>query len=490
MKNKIAKRLSVAAIATAMVLTPLSSVFAAKGDQGVDWSRYQGMNGQFGYSSDKFAISQIGGYAGAGIYTQATYNTQVASGIAQGKRMHTYIWWQNIASYSVADSVLDYFLPRVQTPKGSIVALDVESGYQNTDVIMHAIDRIEKAGFTPMVYGYKNYLQSTVDLTRISNRVQLWLAEYPNYNVTPRPNYNYFPSFNNIGIFQFTSTYTAGGLDGNIDLTGITDSGYTKSTTSNSGKVTVKPATSTPATKAGQTANNTAKSDIKVGNTVKVNFSSSRWSSGEAIPTWVKGKTYPVIQISGNKVLLGNIMSWINKSDVEIIATQASRSKVPATPQVSASTYTVKSGDNLSTIAAAHGTTTSALASLNGISNPNYIYVGQVLKLSGSSYVAPSRATATYTVKNGDNLSTIAARLGTTTSALAALNGISNPNYIYVGQVLKVSGTASYRVTRSYTVKSGDSLWLIASKLGTTVAHLQSVNGVSSLIFPGQVLHY
>ena len=41
--------------------------------------------------------------------------------------------------------------------------------------------------------------------------------------VTPSPLYNYFPSMDGIAIWQFTSTYIAGGLDGNVDLAGITD---------------------------------------------------------------------------------------------------------------------------------------------------------------------------------------------------------------------------------------------------------------------------
>ncbi|MDI6503170.1 LysM peptidoglycan-binding domain-containing protein [Leuconostoc suionicum] len=482
------KRLAVVSASAAFLFgVSATPVFAAKGDQGVDWSIYNGTAGQFGYARDKFAIAQIGGYNGNGIYGQYTYNSQVSSGIAQGKRMHTYIWWQNVTSYAVADSTLDYFLPKVQTPKGSIVALDVESGYQNTDVILHAMDKIRKAGYTPMVYGYLNYLQNNTDLSRIADTVQLWLAEYPNYAVTTSPNYNYFPSYKNIGIFQFTSTYVGGGLDGNIDLSGITDNGYNGSTTTSSGKTTVDTNSNTAAINAGQVANDTPKSDIKVGDTVKVNFSATNWASGEAIPTWVKGKSYTVAQVSGSKVLLSGIMSWANKSNVEIVSTTSSSSTASAS---AASTYTVQSGDNLSTIAAAHGTTSAALASLNGISNPNYIYVGQVLKLSGSASTSASTSTGTYTVKSGDNLSTIASKYGTTTANLQALNGISNANYIYVGQMLKVSGTASYSTTKSYTVKSGDSLWLIASRLGTTVAHLQSMNGVSSLIYPGQTLKY
>ncbi len=107
----------------------------------------------------------------------------------------------------------------------------------------------------------------------------------------------------------------------------------------------------------------------------------------------------------------------------------------PANP--SAGTYTVKSGDTLSGIAAKYGTTWQTLQKLNGISNPNLIYPGQVLKISGGARPAP-QASVTYTVKSGDTLSGIAARYGTTYQDLAARNGISNPNLIYPGQVIRI----------------------------------------------------
>lgn len=125
------------------------------------------------------------------------------------------------------------------------MALDVEQGNQNTWAVQHACDRIKAAGYTPMVYGYKNYLVTHTDLSYLSNHEQLWLAEYPNYAVTPYPNYGFFPSYNNVGIFQFTSTYIAGGLDGDVDLTGITDNGY-------KGGNSQKPVTNTPATTQGK----------------------------------------------------------------------------------------------------------------------------------------------------------------------------------------------------------------------------------------------
>ncbi|WP_275935929.1 GH25 family lysozyme, partial [Oenococcus oeni] len=212
-----------------------SPVFAAKGDQGVDLSHYQTSTAEFGQASDKFALVQIGGYYEGEFTPQSTYATQVASTIAQGKRAHTYIF-ADFSSNTEADSMLNYYLPKVQTPKGSIVALDVEEGNPNTASVEYALAKIKVAGYTPVLYGYKSFLTAHLDLASIAKTYPLWLAEYPNYDVTTSPNYNYFPSYDNIGIFQFTSTYKAGGLDGDVDLTGITDDGYTGTTTSSTGK--------------------------------------------------------------------------------------------------------------------------------------------------------------------------------------------------------------------------------------------------------------
>ena len=312
--NKLLKSALVSTGALLIMGSIPAVAHAEVGDYGVDNSVYQDAYGKFGYAKDKFMISQIGGYTGYGTYDQSTYATQVQSAIAQGKRAHTYVWWQNVTDYATADAVLDHFLPKVQTPKGSIVALDIESGGQNTDVIMHALDRIEKAGYTAMVYGYKNYLVQNTDLNRIADKYQLWLAEYPNYQVTPEPNYNYFPSFKNVGIFQFTSTYVAGGLDGNIDLSGVTDNGYKNGNAD-------KPKTETPAIDKGQQADDTSKKDIKVGDTVKVNLSASKWATGEDILPSVKGQSYKVIETSGDRLLLDGVYSWINRKNAEIIST-------------------------------------------------------------------------------------------------------------------------------------------------------------------------
>ena len=114
-----------------------------------------------------------------------------------------------------------------------------------------------------------------------------------------------------------------------------------------------------------------------------------------------------------------------------------------AAPDYQGGVHVVQRGETLSQIARRYGVSMTALAQANGISNPNFIYVGQRLAIPGSSGGASSGGTASggvHVVRPGENLSSIAARYGTTVAALARANGISNPNHIYVGQRLRISG--------------------------------------------------
>lgn len=112
--------------------------------------------------------------------------------------------------------------------------------------------------------------------------------------------------------------------------------------------------------------------------------------------------------------------------------------------------YYVQHGDKLSNIAAWYGMNTYALANANGIANANYIYVGQKLcipSIYGGGYGhhdgghgnPGGYGDGSYRVKAGDTLSEIAKWNGTTVRNLMYLNGLSNPNYIYVGQWLRLS---------------------------------------------------
>jgi N-acetylmuramoyl-L-alanine amidase len=115
--------------------------------------------------------------------------------------------------------------------------------------------------------------------------------------------------------------------------------------------------------------------------------------------------------------------------------------------------YTVRPGDTLSGIAAAHGTSTRALAEANNISNTNFIVAGRTLTIPGSAATgAASGAARTHTVASGETLSGIAVRYGVRSSAIAAANSITNPNSIRAGQRLTIPGGASTAASPGRTV--------------------------------------
>lgn len=94
--------------------------------------------------------------------------------------------------------------------------------------------------------------------------------------------------------------------------------------------------------------------------------------------------------------------------------------------------YTVKRGDTLTSIARSQGTSVSALASANGITNPDRIVIGQVLALPGSATSA-SGGTGITVVKAGESLSRVAARTGVPMATLIAANGLPPPYNVYSG---------------------------------------------------------
>ena len=128
---------------------------------------------------------------------------------------------------------------------------------------------------------------------------------------------------------------------------------------------------------------------------------------------------------------------------------------------------------------------------LNGLPNANAIKVGQVLKIAGTP-LPTSVAPLEYTVQPGDTLYSIARKYNTTVEAICRANGIVNPWYIRVGQKLAIppGGSSSSPGGNTYVVQPGDTLYSIAARFGKNVWDIVVANNLSDpyWIWVGQVL--
>lgn len=159
--------------------------------------------------------------------------------------------------------------------------------------------------------------------------------------------------------------------------------------------------------------------------------------------------------------------------------------------------HIVQWGETLNLIARRYGTTYTAIASANNLSNPNFVYVGQRLVIPTNGPSASAGSTTLYVVCRGDTLRTIAARHGTTVSVLASLNGLRNPDFIWVGQRLEVPSSSVAPASPPdqsssvvHVVQRGEFVASIAWKYGTTSSAIIRANNLvnPSLIYVGQRL--
>jgi len=209
--------------------------------------------------------------------------------------------------------------------------------------------------------------------------------------------------------------------------------------------------------------------------------------------------------------------------------TNSSSSSTNSSHGQTSSTYIVKKGDNLSTIAAAHGISLTNLMKWNNL-DTTLIFPGDKLQVSkgtssngssnsgnnnsSSSNSSSTNNARTYTVKSGDNLSNIAAAHGVSVSNLKSWNNLKS-DLIHPGDRLAVSknganqssgsstnnsGNSSSNNSNSasnspntsaktYTVKSGDNLSNIAAAHGISLNNLKQWNNITShIIYPGDRL--
>ena len=137
--------------------------------------------------------------------------------------------------------------------------------------------------------------------------------------------------------------------------------------------------------------------------------------------------------------------------------------------------YIVKSGDSLYSIASKNNTTVAKIKELNDLTSNN-LSVGQKLILPGTTVTEVSDF---YIVKSGDSLYSIAAKNNTTVNEIKKLNNLTS-NTLSIGQKLILPSTTTKEDDNYYIVKSGDSLYSIAVKNGTTVNEIKKLNNLTS----------
>lgn len=153
--------------------------------------------------------------------------------------------------------------------------------------------------------------------------------------------------------------------------------------------------------------------------------------------------------------------------------------------------YVVQPGDTVSAIANGHGLTVSTIVAANHLDSRATIYAGQHLTLpDGSTAPVAASAPKTYVVAKGDTLWAIANRYHTSVASLQLANGMADSTLIRIGESLTIPGgvgtssaaasAATSTPAGTYVVQSGDTLWSIALKFGTSVTGLAQLNAVSN----------
>ena len=147
--------------------------------------------------------------------------------------------------------------------------------------------------------------------------------------------------------------------------------------------------------------------------------------------------------------------------------------------------YTVSSGDNLYKIATKYNLTVDDLVNYNDLATTN-LSIGQQLLIP----VQKTNETQTYIVKSGDTLYSIASKYGISVNTLKNYNNLTT-NVLNIGQKINIPVTSEQTPSSylDYVVKKGDSLYSIASKYNTSVSDIMKINNLNtSLLNIGMVL--
>ena len=188
-----------------------------------------------------------------------------------------------------------------------------------------------------------------------------------------------------------------------------------------------------------------------------------------------------------------------------LLLTKINTLPVTSRPQPAYVYHRVRPGESLSVIARRYHTSVSKIMRANNIRRSHFIRAGKKLKIPVKGTVvtrtpakAPARVAgpvpSRHVVKSGDSLWIIAKRYGTTTREIQQLNGLHGPN-LSIGQTLKIPRKSSQPVSKTglktYRVKTGDSPFRIAQQHDMDLKHFLKINQLTprTRIFPGQTLY-
>lgn len=302
---------------------------------------------------------------------------------AAGKCLGVY----HYASGGTAQAEADFFLNNVKGYIGeAILVLDWES-YQNSNYgkndavwVKTWLDYVySKTGVRPLLY----ISQSEMSKFRNIGDYGLWVAQYANMN----PVYGYQATPWNEGAYtcairQYSSCGRLSGYNGNLDLNKFYGDREAWNKYAGKGNTTKPSTPSTPT----QTTPTGSTLDLVVG------VMQGKYGNGDARKAAL-GSRYDETQNFINHIASASANTlaqevWAGKygnGDTRKIVLGSRYDEVMSIVNGGNSSgaqyYTVKSGDNLSGIAAKYGTTYQKIAQLNGISNPNLIYPGQKLRV-------------------------------------------------------------------------------------------------------------
>ena len=303
--------------------------------------------------------------------------------------VYLYSYAKNLAGSESIDSEVRHCLRQLNkiSQKPFCVYIDMEDKSTEylqklmlTNYALEFCKQITNAGYRAGVYANENWFKKYLNCSTIASYgYSIWCAKYSSNKPSITSNYD---------IWQYSDNGKVDGINGNVDMNELFNNGLFEK------KVSV--------------SNSSLKSTEEIAKEVI----EGKWGNGEDRKNRLinGGYNYNEVQAKVNS-MLGN-----NNSNV---------------------TYIVKAGDTLSAIASKYGTSYQKLAEYNNIKNPNIISVGQVIKIPNTNSSKVSNKEY-YTVKNGDNLSNIAKKYGTSVNQLVSWNNIANANLIYPSQKIRV----------------------------------------------------